>query len=600
MWRCAVLLIVGFLFAPRALGADQKSVLILHQGSRLLPYQTLLSNEMQKSLVNAPFDVQIFEEYLDLSRLNLDHPKDFSRSARALEAKYGGRKFDVVVADGGVAFQLMLKEAPEFLRGTPIVFLNVPEFDLPVRLPENVTGVVTHLEFGATVDLAARLQPDLQHLYYVNSSLAPKAVKETLLRNDLVAGGHQIEVVSWEDLALSDLLKRVKSLPPHSAILFDTYVRDPSGRPYIPTDVCSLLAGSANAPIYALYQTNVGRGAVGGVVISFENVGSQGARIVLGLLNGAPISQYPVEHSRNDIMVDWRKMQQFGLHEGNLPASAIVLFRPPTLWEKYSGYIIAAGIVILLQTVLIVELALAGKLRKKSEESARELASRLINAQEEERRRLAAELHDDISQRLALVAIHLDMIRGTPPGSREDLVRELSGLYDEADQLSSDIHQFSHELRPVILERLGLGAALRRYCSEFSAYRKIAVDMSITGDEPQVDVDTALVFFRIGQECLMNAAKHSGATECKVSLTYVKNRIRLAVEDNGSGFEPRRAQAKAGLGIQSMRERLRSIDGRLRIESSRLQGTKVTAEAIFVDSFHVTSESIAASYRSIA
>jgi signal transduction histidine kinase len=99
------------------------------------------------------------------------------------------------------------------------------------------------------------------------------------------------------------------------------------------------------------------------------------------------------------------------------------------------------------------------------------------------------------------------------------------------------------------------------------------------GEEPRLGPEISLAFFRIGQECLTNVAKHSGATECKMSLIYAPDRIRLVVEDNGRGFDKDSAQAKIGLGIQSMRERLRSIGGSLKIESSSLYGTSVIAEA---------------------
>jgi signal transduction histidine kinase len=232
-----------------------------------------------------------------------------------------------------------------------------------------------------------------------------------------------------------------------------------------------------------------------------------------------------------------------------------------------------------LLTVLVIKLGLEDKLRNRLDQSARELARRLINAQEDERRRLARELHDDVSQRLALVAVHLDTMRISPPASGNDLIRELSVLYDETDLISSDIHQFSHDLHPAILERLGLSSALRRYCAEFSTHRKIVAHMSTTGEEPRLKPETALAFFRIGQECLTNAAKHGGATGCRVSLSYATNRLTLVVEDDGSGFDPESVQAQTGLGIQSMRERLRSIDGTLRIQSSVLSGTTVFAEA---------------------
>jgi two-component system CheB/CheR fusion protein len=170
-------------------------------------------------------------------------------------------------------------------------------------------------------------------------------------------------------------------------------------------------------------------------------------------------------------------------------------------------------------------------------------------------------------------------MRISPPASRDDLIRELSSLYDKTDLISSDIHRFSHELHPAILEQLGLASALRRYCAEFSAHRKITVHMSTTGEEARLDPETTLAFFRAGQECLTNAAKHGGATSCKVLLTYADDRITLVVRDNGSGFDPKSQEAQTGLGIQSMRERLRSIDGTLRIQSSELDGTTVFAEA---------------------
>jgi signal transduction histidine kinase len=555
--------------------ATRKNVLILHEGSRLLPYQFELSSEIQKDLSSTQFDIQVFEEYLDSWRLTQNPWSAVS----ALEAKYVGLQFDVVVVDGNPPFQAMLHHPPAFLRGTPVVFVTLPDYDLPSRLPPNITGITAHKEYSANVRLAMSLQPGLQHVFFVQSGLDSNPLRDAAVRNELAPFRGQLDIVNLENLAIDDLLKRVASLPPHSAIVFDTYFKDPDGKPYIPAEVSDLIAKRANAPLYALYQTTMANGALGGVVIGSESAGKRAAAIVLGLLGGAPVSRYPVEHSQNKILVDWRGLQRFGLSESPLPSSAVVLNRPPTLWERYRGYLIAAGIVILLQTALVIELGLAGKLRKRSERAARELATRLINAQEEERRRLAGELHDDVSQRLALVAVHLDTLRMSPPASRNDLVRELSVLYDETDLISSDIHHFSHELHPAVLERLGLAAALRRYCGEFSAHRKIAVHMSTTGEEPCLDRETALAFFRIGQECLTNAAKHSGAAGCKVSLTYARNRITLAVEDDGNGFDPKNAQAQTGLGIQSMRERLRSIGGVLRIRSSAFDGTTVFAKA---------------------
>jgi signal transduction histidine kinase len=237
------------------------------------------------------------------------------------------------------------------------------------------------------------------------------------------------------------------------------------------------------------------------------------------------------------------------------------------------------ALVFLLQMALIFKLLVEEKKRKRSEKATRELAGRLIRAQEEERRRIARELHDDLSQRLSLLCLKLDTLRASPPESSEILTQELTVLYDETDVLSSDVHQFSHKLHPAILEKLGLIAALRRYCSEFSAHRKIAVDMQVSGEEPFLQDETALALFRVGQECLMNVAKHSGAVSCELRVDYTRDRVILEVRDKGSGFEPQNLRGKVGLGLESMRERLRSLGGTLLVESARSRGTRVRAEA---------------------
>ena len=139
-------------------------------------------------------------------------------------------------------------------------------------------------------------------------------------------------------------------------------------------------------------------------------------------------------------------------------------------------------------------------------------------------------------------------------------------LYDETDLISSDIHEFSHNLHPSILEKLGLAAALRRYCLEFSAYRKISINMTTNGEEVPISPETALALFRVGQECFMNVAKHSGAVSCGVRLTYRDDCVTLDIEDQGIGFDAKRLKDASGLGIESMRERLRFVCGTLRID----------------------------------
>jgi signal transduction histidine kinase len=574
--RLSSAIAVLLIFASVAQGASRKNALILHEGSRVLPYQGLMSHELQYDLASdRSLNVDIFEEDLDSWRLNQDQ----TRLAKALDAKYSGKKFDIVIADGIGAFRLLLNHPPGVLRATPVVFLSVADFQLPPKLPAHITGVATHVDYEATIQLAETLQPGLKHIYYIDSDPLSDVTKDKVLQSVFQPFRNRLDITFWEHDDVATLLGKVSGLPPHSAVLFDSYFEDPSGQTYIPAEVCALVSTRSNAPVYTLYHTMIGRGPVGGKVVDFVGIGRQGMSIALAVLHGAKISGFPVERSQNEFVIDWRQLKRFRMSPGRLPRSATVLYREPTLWTRYRWYFIGGGLIIFLQLVLILKLAIEGKRRKESEKSTRELAGRLIHAQEEERRRIAGELHDDVSQRLALICIQLDSMRGSPPSSKDALVQELSVLYDETDLISSDIHQFSHELHPAILERLGLVAALRRYCSEFALHRKITINMQTSGEEPDVHQQTALALFRVGQECLMNIAKHSGAVFCDVILNYAPDRVILKVEDKGKGFELRGLKEKPGLGIQSMRERLRSVGGTFHIDSAPLRGTKIRAEA---------------------
>ena len=556
-----------------ATAAPSRNVLILHEGSLLLPYQAIVSEELQKGLASKRnLAVEVFEEYLDTWRLN----DDKSRLALALDTKYFQRRFDVVVAYGAAVFELLLHNPPKFLQGTPVVFLTMSDIHLPQLLPPNITGVVTHVDYAGTIRLAMTLQPELQHVYYIESDPVFSVVAGDMLKGEFDPFRDKLEITIWSHIGLLELLKRVSNLPPHSAVLLDAYAQDPDGQGYIPAQVCSLLAASSNSPVYVPYQTMIGKGAVAGVVANFGSIAHQANRIILALLKGGKISDFPVERSRNEVMVDWRQFERFRLPERSLPSSAIVLYREPSVWQRYRWYIVLGGVVMMLQLALILKLVVEAKRRKLSEASTRELAGRLIHAQEKERRRIARELHDDLSQRLAWTCIQLDAMRESPP-SEKILKQKLTDLYDETDLICSDIHQISHELHSTILEKLGLIPALHRYCEEFSLHRKIVIDMSVNGEEPSLNKEIALVIFRVAQECLANVAKHSGAASCQLKLDCMRDRLKLTVSDKGKSFDPAELNGTGGLGLESMRERLRSVKGALHIDAARFQGTTIRA-----------------------
>lgn len=212
--------------------------------------------------------------------------------------------------------------------------------------------------------------------------------------------------------------------------------------------------------------------------------------------------------------------------------------------------------------------------RKRAEEALKDLGGRLIAAQEEERRRVARELHDDFNQRLALLSLELDQLGRKiqkPRGLRDSVKR----LQAQAQEIAAEIHRLSYRLHPSKLDHVGLAAAVKSLCTELTGSGRLKVDFHQTGFPAALSRDVTLCVFRIAQEGLRNCVKHSGAESARVVLTKTRNAVRLVVSDNGCGFKASPALMEKGLGFISMKERLHVLGGQMNVYSRPLRGTRI-------------------------
>lgn len=211
--------------------------------------------------------------------------------------------------------------------------------------------------------------------------------------------------------------------------------------------------------------------------------------------------------------------------------------------------------------------------------SLQDMSARLIHAQEEERSRIARDLHDDFSQQLALIGIELEELGQQLPRTEEHLNALRDDLWGKVRQLSNDLHGMSHELHPSKLDHLGLPAALRSLCREISRLHGVTVQCVEKDVPASLPRSVGLCFYRIAQEALRNVVKHSHAQEALVEIIGSPGRIRMCVRDSGAGFDPELAAAKMGVGLISMRERVRGIGGHLTIRSQPLHGTSIDVQS---------------------
>jgi PAS domain S-box-containing protein len=219
--------------------------------------------------------------------------------------------------------------------------------------------------------------------------------------------------------------------------------------------------------------------------------------------------------------------------------------------------------------------------RKEAEEALSTINRRLTEAQEQERTRIARDLHDDINQRLAMLAIEVDELKRNPPNSAAELSHQLAEIGEGINGVSMGVQSISHQLHSPQLEYMGVVAAMKSFCRDFGARLKVEIDF--TNDEiPQlVSHEVSLCLFRILQESLHNAAKHSGVRYFEVRLNSSSSELHLTVSDRGAGFDAESPMSKGGLGLISMRERVRLVSGTIVIESKPMGGTTIHVRVPF-------------------
>ena len=209
------------------------------------------------------------------------------------------------------------------------------------------------------------------------------------------------------------------------------------------------------------------------------------------------------------------------------------------------------------------------------QEQLQALTAKLISAQETSSKHLARELHDVFGQKLAVLGMEITSLEQKPPKSPEARAGRLRHIAGEIGGLAKDIHQISRQLHPAILDDLGLTAALRNECLAFSQQYGIPVEFTPRNVQRQLPEDVSLCLYRVAQESLRNIRQHAAATDVRVSLTGGGEEIVLVIENAGDGFELEDAKGKGGLGLVSMDERVRLVDGTFSIQSQPETGTRV-------------------------
>lgn len=566
-----LLLAASFVCPVRA--AEQPSpkrvLLVFHPDGALPGFNTFEQSLIQSLHAALGPGVEFYREALDAMRF----PEFTAARIDELRSRYANRKIDVVVFFGTIPTVI--------LPGVPVVQVDngLPEVVVNSAYGGNVVHVPFNIDPRKTIDVARRLQPKARKVLVISGASRGERVDAEEFR-DRIAGERDLNVELIDNASIPELCAMLSRLPRDVIVLPTGYFRDPQGNSYVPRDVIARLADASAAPVYADSDTLVGVGTVGGYVVSWAKTGERAADAATQIIQGKKPSEALLNSSGSGVYIfDWRQLKRWGFSESDLPPDSVVLYRVPTAWEQYRWRIVGIALLVVAQSLLIAGLLIQRYRRRRAEESLRDMTGRLLQTQDEERRRIARDLHDGTGQQLSGIALSVGQVLADFPPGHERLRQLLQDSHVASRQALDEVRAVSYVLHPPILDGLGLIPALHWYLDGLQKRTSLSVDFSAPAEIVGISPDAERTLFRIVQESVSNVLRHSGGTALKIRLSNNTNGTALEIEDNGCGMsieELERAEGAAslGVGIAGMRERVRQLHGIFKI-SSDPSGTRV-------------------------
>ncbi|WP_218934718.1 sensor histidine kinase [Rosistilla ulvae] len=568
------------------------SVVVFYSFRHVMPVNVDWDRGIRRGLALSGLEnIKIEVEYLDLDRYS-DH--DFrERLVDLLEHKYANRRIDVVIPVYTQAIEFVLAQRAQLFPNVPLVCCTAkPDLAEQIRGVPEATGTEFDVDYWKTVQDARWLFPKARTLYLIGgvgeTDRHYRRMAHRALDGPLASRG--MEIVDVEGLPIAELKQLMLQAEPGSVALMLTCDEDRDGNHPFTVDVSKQLCADSPIPVFGTYDTLIGTGVVGGHVWSIERHGELAGQLASRIIAGEDVAEIPIigRHETQSVF-DARQLIRWKIDTDALPPGSKIRFAEASIWDLYRSQIVLGIGLLSLQTLIIAGLIVNRSRRIKAERSlfasrgeARDLAGRLLSAQEDERRRLARELHDDLSQRLAASAIGIGQLELGDLGNADSRAR-LKQMKEDLIGLSDDVHQMSYQIHPSILEDLGLEDAIRSACDRLARRDKIDVEFRC-GMLPDPFSDAInLCLYRVAQESLWNAARHAETQRIDVVLTADPETVNLEIRDFGVGFDSDAALKNGGLGLASLHERARIVGGDLSIESRRGNGTTISLRIPLLD-----------------
>lgn len=550
-------LVVSLLPAVRSQDAGvTKKVLVLYWDTKDFAGNISFEQGFQAGMRSDPSNRwELFSEYLDSTRFPGEHQAELLRDY--LREKYAKQQIDAVVVTPDPALEFLLRYRSDLFSNSPIVFVAVrrPPPEVLAAGP-GLTGIIRANTHRKTVDLALKLQPETQELYVISGTPERDKRFEMAAREELTGYEKRVRISYLTDLPVSELMNRVKDLPPRSIILYVWQRSAEDSEKALHTfQILEKLKQTASVPIYGMGSRNVGYGIVGGYVQDSERNGLEAAELVRQIFNGTRAFNIPVDSASSVPTFDWRELKRFGISESNLPNGSVVLFKEFTVWEQYRWRIILIGALIVLETLIITALLLERRRRRRAKEALDRLNAELetrieartnaLNAKTRELEAFAYSVAHDLKAPLrgidGYTGLLLEDYAQQLDGEGQTFLQKIQGSTDEMNQLIDDLLAYSRlERRELKPDRVELAPVINSLVEE---KRREAAERPI---EFVVNVNGAIVIADMSglsqavRNYLDNAIKFTRkVTEPRIEVgsTEHTESCLLWVRDNGIGFD---------------------------------------------------------------
>ncbi|MBI5558454.1 MAG: sensor histidine kinase [Deltaproteobacteria bacterium] len=617
----ALLLLLACPASARTGSAHLHDILVLHSYHSGLPWTENVNSGIKEILLAKDRqDIELHIEYMD--SLRQPDPDNFLRVSRYLNEKYGDRRFDAVIGVDIVAVNFLQRFHAQLFPLTPVLYCGVNcQDEREDQATSSFIGICEKVDVTATIEAGLHLYPATKDVFIINDRTADGLIYDNIISESAEFFAGRLAIHLLENLPMDELLAKVREIKDNSLVLLVNFTSDREGKSFSYERSLGLISAKCKVPILSMWRFYLGNGVLGGMMVDARSQGVAVAKMVVDILMGEPVENFAAQGTTaNQLIFDYNQMKRFNIPYKSLPEGSIVTDEPQSILWKYKKIgLTVLGIALALEATIIILSVVTYKSKKAeqmlevlveerthelitaneklkgeihvrtkveealrdSEETLHQLSVNLLTVQENERRRISLELHDELGQSLAALKLQVgslekQLAKGTP----EIVQGGCNELRQSINLIIENVRRLSRDLSPVALDDLGIDAALEYLITNFAKLHGIEISLDLIEINHLFSQDAQRLIYRIVQESLNNIGKHAYATHIGIRIEKIKNRIFLIVKDNGTGFNTEeislRKKSEGGMGLAAMAERVRILEGVMDIESEEGKGTTIT------------------------